>query len=86
MIKIWAKTLFDGKITRSYVLQLFEKYDADKFFDYLVDICYELDIPTPVVTKVHASHYNRFNVVRFKEKDFVESIDFETLILENASE
>ena len=86
MIKIWAKTINDDKITRSYVLKLFEKYDTDKFFDYLVEICYELDIPTPVVTKVHSNHYNQFNIVRFKEKDFVESIDFEALILENASE
>jgi len=86
MIKIWAKTIYDDKITRSYVLKLFEKYDADRFFDYLVEICTEFDIPTPAVTKTHINHYNQFNIVRFKESDFVEAIDFEVLILENASE
>jgi len=87
MIKLWAKSLVENnKISRSYVLKLFEKYDTDKFFDYLVEICTEFDIPTPVVTKTHINHYNQFNVVRFKERDFVEAIDFDTLVLENASE
>lgn len=78
--------MLDSKITRNYMLQLFEKYDNSKFLDYLIDICYELDIPTPILLKTHINHFDKFNVVRFKETDFVESVDYDYLVLENASD
>ena len=85
MLKIWAKTVLEEKITRDLMFKRFEKFDPAKFMDYLIEICYELDIPTPVVLKSHTSHFSEFNIVRFKPSDFVESVDFAVLILENAS-
>ena len=86
MVKIWAKTLKDDKITRDLMFKLFEKFDKEKFMEYLVEICYDLDIPTPVLLKTHINHFDKFNIVRFKTGDFVESIDFDILVLENASD
>ena len=86
MTRIWAKTMLDDKITRSFVLGEENKFSAAYFFDYLSKICHELDIPTPVILKTHANHFEQFNIVRFKQTDFVESIDFDALVLENASE
>jgi len=86
LTKIWAKTLLEHKITRSFVLSEADKFSAAYFFDYLANICHTLDIPTPVILKTHASHFEQFNIVRFKSNDFVESIDFDVLVLENASE
>jgi len=86
MTRIWAKTILHDKITRSFVLSEVDKFSTAYFFDYLAKICHELDIPTPVILKTHANHFEQFNIVRFKTNDFVESIDFEVLVLENASE
>ncbi len=86
MLKIWAKTTAEEKITRDLLFSRFEKFDPDRFIDYLMEICYELDIPTPVVLSSHISNFFEFNIVRFKAADFVETVDFEQLILENASE
>ena len=86
MTKIWAKTMLEQKITRSFVLSSVDKFSTAYFFDYLSTICHELDIPTPVILKTHANHFEQFNIVRFKQTDFVESIDFDMLVLENASE
>lgn len=86
MLKIWAKTMVKDKITRDYLYVLDEKFDIDKLMQYLIDICYEFDIPTPIILSSHTTNFDKFNITRFKERDFVESIDFETLVIENASE
>jgi len=86
MVKIWAKALKKDKIQKDVMYKLFEKFDKEKFMEYLVDICYELDIPTPILLNTHINHFDKFNIVRFKETDFVESIDFDVLMLENASD
>lgn len=86
MLKIWAKTIVGEKITRDLIYKEFTKYNPDNFVDYLRDICHTLDIPTPVVLKNHSQNFERFNITRFKPGDFVENVDFELLVLENASE
>lgn len=86
MLKIWAKTVKEDKITRDFMFKKFEKFNGDKLMDYLVEICYQFDIPTPMLLTSHLNNFEFFNIVKFKETDFVEPIDFEFLVLENASE
>lgn len=85
MIKIWAKTVKNHKIARQCVLERFGKYDAADFFDYLVELCGELDAPTPVILKSHTSNFAKFNHVAFSKGDFMENVNFDRLILENIS-
>ncbi len=84
MIKIWAKTIKNEKIVRQYVFESLGTMDYSMFFDYLRDICENLDVPTPVLIKTHLFNYAKYNVVKFKKDDFVEEIDFDKLVLENA--
>ncbi len=84
MIKIWAKVLKKDKILKQYMFESLESMDYSQFFDYLTDICEHLDIPTPVLIKTHLFNYAKYNNVRFKKDDFVENIDFDKLVLENA--
>jgi hypothetical protein len=86
MLKIWAKTVSDDKITRDLMFKRFEKFIDGNFIDYLIEICYELDIPTPVVLKAHVQNFLKFRTVKFIESDFVEAVDFKQLVLENASD
>ncbi len=83
MIKIWAKVLKEHKIIKSYVYEEFATMDWSRFPDVVMDICGELDIPTPVIIKTHIFNYAKFRTVKFKADDFVESVDFDTLVLEN---
>ena len=86
MFKIWAKTISDHKITRSYLYHSADKFDADEFLLYLTEICHEMDIPTPVVLKSHVRNYTLSNIAKFRKEDFVESVDFALLQLENAGD
>ncbi|MBE7061345.1 MAG: hypothetical protein E7382_02270 [Clostridiales bacterium] len=84
MIRIWAKVIKNDKIIKQYVLERFEQMDYSEFFSYLTEICSNLDIPTPVLIKTHLFNYAKYNNVRFKKDDFVEPINFDKLVLENA--
>lgn len=48
----------------------------------LQEICYELDVSTPVVLPTHYKHFTRFNRIKFLPRDFVEDVDFTSLVLE----
>ena len=84
MFRIWAKVMQGGKIVRQFVYQNDgEKLTYSHFLNYLFDICRELDVPTPVLLKTHIFNFAKFNHVRFLPRDFVESVDFDCLWLEN---
>ena len=84
MIRIWAKVMIKDKIVKQFVLEKLESMDYSNFFDYLREICETLDIPTPVLIKTHLFNYAKYNNVKFTKADFVEKIDFDKLVLENA--
>ena len=83
MIRIWAKIIKKGKIIKQWVLEKNESMDYSVFFDYLREICENLDIPTPVLIKQHLFNYAKYNSVKFTADDFMESISFDRLVLEN---
>jgi hypothetical protein len=81
-MRIWAKLMTNGHIKKQYVYENPEKLTYSHFFDYLTDICHELDIPTPVLTKTHIFNFAKFNHVKFMQRDFVETLDYDHLMLE----
>lgn len=84
MFRIWAKVMKKDKIIAQFVLEKYESLDYSKFFDYVREICEVLEIPTPVIIKTHLFNYAKYNNVRFSASDFVENIEFDKLVLENA--
>ncbi len=84
MLRIWARTIKDNKISRSYIYESIDSFNEDKFFMHIERICHEIDIPTPAILKSHINNYVDFNNAVFLPRDFVESIDFEQFIIENA--
>ena len=84
MIRIWAKTVKNGKIIKQFMFEKEGVMDYSEFFDHLKIICEALDIPTPVLIKTHLFNYAKYNNVKFRQDDFVEKINFDKLILENA--
>ena len=85
MVRIWARTMNDIKITRSYIYESIDNFSEDKLRLHIEKICHELDIPTPMILKSHITSYVDFNNCTFTKSDFVEYVDFEKFILENAT-
>ena len=84
MIRIWAKVIKNNKIEKQTIYCHDGITDYSIFFEYLRDICEQLDIATPVLIKTHLFNYAKYNTVKFVQEDFLEKIDFDKLILENA--
>ena len=82
MFKIWAKIIIDGKIVKSCEITV-KNYDYHIFDEYVREIAYALDIPTPVVLDKHIIDFTVYKSTRFFKEDFVENVDFEKLVLEN---
>ena len=82
-MKIWAKLLVNGKIKKQFGYEREERLTYSRFFDYLSEICQQLDVPTPVLLKTHIFNFAKFNHVNFLPRDFVEQFDYDRLVLEN---
>ncbi len=83
MLRIWAKVYRDERISAQTTYESGEKFSYADFFRYLTEICGALDIPTPVLLKTHLFNFAKFRHVVFRPRDFMESVDFEKLVLEN---
>jgi hypothetical protein len=83
MVKIWIKLIKEDKIVKDIVVEKDEPFDYASFADYLTEGLFPLDEPTPVVLKNHVFDFAKFNVARFRPSDFVESVDFDYMWVEN---
>lgn len=84
MARIWAKILKGDKILKDCMIDTEKYFSIDQFVEYIQDICYQLDIPNPMVLSNHFDKFSEFNHVKFVVDDFVEEVHFEKLVLEKA--
>lgn len=82
-MRIWAKVMTDGKIKKQTVYEKAEPLTYSALFDYMAEICTQLDVPTPVLVKAHIFNFAKFNHVKFTQSDFLEDIPFDHLWIEN---
>lgn len=85
MFKIWAKIIRDDKIVHNYVLEKDDTFHLTRLSLYLAEICNELDIETPVILNKHMEHFYLFNLTTFYQTDFISSVNFDKLVIENIS-
>ena len=83
MIKMWAKIMNKDKIVKQLTYASIDNFTDDTFYLHINEICHKLDIPSPIVLPTHIKHFTNYSNTCFKERDFVESIDFEKLVIEN---
>lgn len=85
MTKLWARTVKDNKTILKYDFVKEETMEWADFFEYVREICHEMDLPTPVILKTHLFNFAKFNYVRFLASDFIETVDFDFLMIENVN-
>ena len=85
MLRIWIKTLKDGKIVKQAVYEYDGKMDYAEFHRHVYEACRLIDEPSPVIVKPHIFNYAKYNHVKFLPDDFVESVSFDKMMLENVA-
>ncbi len=86
MFKLWARTTIKDKIINDTIYTSDEKFNVDNLLNYLTDVCYVFDIPTPVILKSHRENLDKFHITRFRKTDFIEPINFDALVIEHVPE
>lgn len=80
-MRIWAKIVFDEKIVKDTI---YEGEKGEEFFDAISNICYSFDIETPIILQSHIDNFDNFNLTKFKQQDFIDTFEYDALVLENA--
>lgn len=75
MLNVWAKIIIDHKVKESVVVEI----NPDNFYEGVTQIASALKIPTPVITQSQVDHFLEFNLLKLKQRDFIESIPFDFL-------
>lgn len=83
MIKIWAKTYINKRISKHDVVFIDERYDYSRFDEYVRIVCHEMDIPTPIIVSSNETSFSKYNITKWKASDFIESVPFEEFSIEN---
>ena len=82
MHKIWAKIITNQRVKRSIIHDAEERIEVWNFYDHVRQIAEKLKIPTPVVLNSYAENFINYNLMKFKQRDFIEEINFDCLHLE----
>lgn len=82
MQRIWAKIIINQKVRHSLIYDAGGHVEPWNFYDHVRQIAEKLKIPTPVVLNSYAENYLNFNLMKFRQRDFLEEISFDCLLLE----
>ena len=83
MVRLWFKVMKDDHIVKQFVYENDEKFTYSHFGEYISAGCYALDEATPLILRNHIMNFAKFNGVNFTPTDFVESVSFDRLKVEN---
>lgn len=79
MKKMWAKIMKENRIKKDCVIEVDKN---TTLYDNLKEVCYILNLETPIILKKHKFEIIDYNITRFRKSDFVDSIDFDYLQIE----
>lgn len=82
-MRIWARTIKGEKIIKDIIDNYTPFNNIRGYETTLTEICHRMDIPTPITLKYHYNCFHEFNMVKYLPSEFVEKVDFDTLIIEN---
>ena len=75
MIRVWAKIIIDHKVKQSVVVEV----DPADFYNGVIKIAEALKIPTPMLTQSQIDNFLEFNILKLRQRDFIETIPFDFL-------
>lgn len=85
-MKIWVKLYKGEDIISGVMIEKPQPFDRAVFDASIKEAVDFFDLSTPVILSHHYIHFRDFNMVKFLPRDFVESVDFDKMTAENASD
>lgn len=85
-MKLWFKILKDDKMIYSATEENSLSLNQEDYERTLTEMCHKANLSTPVSLVPHFMSLVRFNVTDYLPRDFIESVDFDKVIIENITE
>lgn len=80
MFRLWGKIYKDNHlICDTVICDDTENTRTHKIFHALDEICYEFDLSKPIWLDVNIAEFKRLAKTRFRQDNFVDSIEFDYL-------
>ena len=80
MFRLWGKIYKDNNlICDTVICDDTENTRTHKIFHALDEICYEFDLSKPIWLDVNIAEFKRLAKTRFRQDNFVDSIEFDYL-------
>ncbi len=80
MFRLWGKLFKDNRLLKDTVVEdPSEDTRTHKIFRALDDICREFDLGKPIWLNNNVTDFKRHKKVRFRQDNFIETIDFDYL-------
>jgi hypothetical protein len=80
--KIWAKVIINFKVKKSILFEAKEEITTSNFYGFVIEVCNALKLPTPLITPIQTNNFLEFNILKLKQRDFIEEIAFDILQFE----
>ncbi len=84
MVRICAHLVKNNRRIKDQLFEFDEEFEISSFEHYVQEICYIFDIPNPVTLVTHIKNFIVFNHCTYKPDDFVDKVNFDKLVIENA--
>ncbi|MCQ2603117.1 MAG: hypothetical protein MJ193_04230 [Clostridia bacterium] len=81
-MKIWAKIYNGDRLEKNIIYESELTENPKNYIKDLQEICYRLDISTPVSLPSHYKHFIKFNRIKYLPRDFIEEVDFTSFVME----
>lgn len=82
-MRFWIKTYVGDKITNDAIIIRYAPLTRELFDGAIKEAVDMFDLSTPVILQQHFTHFYSFNSVKFLPRDFMESVDFDKMTVEN---
>ena len=80
MFRLWGKIYKDNHLLKDTVIcDDTDDTRTHKIFNSLEKICYEFDLSKPIWLDANITEFKRIDKTRFRQDNFVESVDFDFL-------
>lgn len=79
MVNIWLKAYTDNKMVLQKTLKMFQPYSRTLLEEMIKIMLEQLDLPAPVFLDSHFANFEKFRCAKFLQRDFVESVPFDSV-------
>ncbi|KAB0576189.1 hypothetical protein EI53_01968 [Fusobacterium naviforme] len=81
MFRLWGKCIKNNRLVRDLIITEsdFRKSRTQMVLDALTELCHSFDLAEPIWLDANIDEFRRLSHTRFRQDNFIETLDFDYL-------